>query len=71
MSSHCFNLCSVLFLIYALYDSVQVLSLVLIGDSDGLDQLVLLSVISSNSYLLVCLLNVALWLDIELVLTAR
>ena len=53
---------------YALYDSVQVLSTVTVWDSLGLDQL---SVISRNSYLLVCLVNVALWLDIELVLTAR
>ena len=41
---------------------------VIVGDSNGLDQLVLLLIISYISYL--CLLNVALWLDIELVLTA-
>ena len=43
---------------------------VIVGDSNGLDQLFLLLVISRISYLLVCLLNVTLWLDIELVLTA-
>ena len=52
-----------------MYDSVQVLSSIILGVSDGLDQSVLLSVISRNSYLLVYLLNVALWLNIALVLT--
>ena len=57
ISSHYLDLCSVLFLMYALYNFVQVLSSVLVVVSDVM--------------LLVCLLNMALWLDIELVLTTR
>ena len=45
---------------YVLYDSLQVLSSVIVGVSDGLEQLVVRYWIYT-----------ALWLDIELVVTAR